>query len=90
MEHDLGQNELIRQLIAPIERPNVKAELLALDMPVHFIMARADAMVPFRAIEKLVLGSSGKITLHPVEGSGHMIPLEAPEEMAALLKNICH
>lgn len=89
MEHDLGQNELIRQLIAPIERPNVKAELLALDMPVHFIMAREDAMVPFGAIEKLTSGSGAKIRLHPVDGSGHMIPLETPEELAVLLENIC-
>ena len=89
MEHDLGQDELIRQLIAPIERPNIKTELLALDMPVHFIMAKADAMVPFGAIEKLASGSDGKIKLHPVDGSGHMIPLEAPEKLAALLTNIC-
>lgn len=89
MERDLGQAELVRQLIAPIERPNVKADLLALDIPVHFIMARADAMVPFGAIEKLAAGSDSRICLHMVEGSGHMIPLEAPEKLAALLGRIC-
>lgn len=89
MEHDLGQNELIRQLIAPIERPNVKADLLALDMPVHFIMARDDAMVPFGAVEKLAAGSNGRINLHAVEGSGHMIPLEAPQQLAELLQALC-
>jgi len=89
MEHDLGQSELIRQLIAPIERPNVKAELLALDMPVHFIMAKDDAMVPFGAIEKLAKASASKIELHPVEGSGHMIPLEAPKQLAERLQAIC-
>jgi pimeloyl-ACP methyl ester carboxylesterase len=89
MEHDLGQYELIHQLIAPIERPNVKAELLALDIPVHFIMAKHDAMVPFGAIEKLAAGSAGKITLHAIEGSGHMIPLEAPQALAKLLQAIC-
>jgi pimeloyl-ACP methyl ester carboxylesterase len=89
MEHDLGQAELIRQLIAPIERPNVKAELLALDLPVHFIMAKDDAMVPFGAIEKLASGSNGKIELHAIEGSGHMIPLEAPKQLAERLQAIC-
>lgn len=89
MEHDLGQDELIRQLIAPIERPNVKTELLALDMPVHFIMARNDAMVPFGAIGKLAAASGGKIMLHGIEGSGHMIPLEAPQQLAELLQAIC-
>ncbi len=88
MERDLGQAELIRQLIAPIDRPNVKDALLALPLPVHFIMAQEDAMVPFGAIEKLAAASGGKIRLHAIPHSGHMIPLEAPEALARLLTTL--
>lgn len=86
MEKDLGQDVLIRQLIAPINRPDVSAELLALDIPVTFIMAKDDQLVPLGAIEKLA-NKSDNITLHCVEGSGHMIPLEAPDRLASLLQS---
>ncbi|MCJ9429869.1 alpha/beta fold hydrolase [Kordiimonas marina] len=88
MERDLGQEVLIRQLIAPIERPNIAAGLLDLPFPVHFIMAEDDALVPIGAIEKLA-AKSERITLHRIKGTtGHMIPLEAPAELAGLLIDI--
>lgn len=86
MERDLGQEVLIRQLIAPIDRPDVSAELLAFDIPVTFIMAEDDQLIPIGAIEKLA-SKSDNITLHRVEGSGHMIPLEAPAKLASLLQS---
>lgn len=84
MEKDLGQDVLIRQLIAPIDRKNIADDLLALETPVTFIMAEDDQLVPIGAIEKLA-AKSNHITLHRVSGSGHMIPLEAPEELAKRL-----
>ena len=52
MEKDLGQDVLIRQLIAPIDRKNIADDLLALEMPITFIMAEDDQLVPIGAIEK--------------------------------------
>lgn len=88
MDRDLGQDVLIRQLIAPIDRPNIAADLLALPLPIHFIMAEGDKMVPMGAIEKLAT-KSDRIILHRIEGTtGHMIPLEVPEELARILSTI--
>ena len=87
MEKDLGQEELIRQLIAPLERPDISAGLLRLPLPVHFIMAEDDALVPIGAIEKLT-EKSDRIKLHRLVGSGHMIPLEVPEELAGILGHL--
>ncbi|MFC4346651.1 alpha/beta fold hydrolase [Kordiimonas lipolytica] len=84
MEKELGQDVLIRQLIAPIDRLNIAEELLSLEMPVSFIMAEDDQLVPIGAIEKLA-AKSDTITLHRMAGTGHMIPLEAPEELATTL-----
>lgn len=84
MEKDLGQDILIRQLIAPIDRPDITDDLLALEKPVHFIMATDDRLVPLRAIEKLA-ARSDNITLTRLRGTGHMIPLEAPKALAAAI-----
>jgi len=80
MERDLGQEVLIRQLIAPIERVNIADDLLALDLPVTFIMATDDQLVPIGAIEKLA-AKSANISLHLMSSTGHMIPFEAPEAL---------
>lgn len=84
MEKDLGQDILIRQLIAPTGRPDITDDLLALEMPVHFIMAIEDQLVPLSAIEKLA-SRSDNITLTRLHGSGHMIPFEAPKALAAAI-----
>ncbi len=86
MEKDLGQEVLIRQLIAPIDRLNIADDLIKLDMPTRFIMAEDDQLVPIGAIEKLA-AKSDTITLHHMAATGHMIPLEAPEELAELVQS---
>ncbi|TNE65122.1 MAG: alpha/beta hydrolase [Alphaproteobacteria bacterium] len=87
MEMDLGQDILLRQLTAPIERPDLSADLATLPAPVHFIMAEDDAMVPISAIETLA-AKVPAIKLHRIKASGHMIPLEAPDALAAILDQI--
>ena len=87
MEKDLGQDELINQLIAPIDRRNLKEDLIVFRKPVHFIMAEEDELVPIGAIEKLAEAYE-HIHLHRLEGSGHMIPLEIPEKLAKIISYI--
>lgn len=86
MERDLGQQVLIRQLIAPIDRPDITESLSSLEIPVQFIMEKEDQLVPIEAIEKLAT-KSDSITLHTIENTGHMIPLEAPKQLADLIQN---
>lgn len=84
MEKDLGKQVLMRQLLAPINRPDISEELLQLTMPVQFVMADDDQLVPMGPAEKLT-ELSPNIKLRRISGSGHMIPLEAPEKLASLL-----
>lgn len=87
MERDLGQKELITQLLAPIERESLKEQLAQFSKSVHFIMAEDDQMVPIAAIEKLAANNS-HIHLHRLADTGHMIPLEAPTQLAELITSI--
>ncbi len=87
MEKDLGQSVLISQLIAPINRRNLKADLISFPKPIHFIMAEEDELVPIGTIEKLAKANP-HITLHSIENTGHMIPLEAPEELSSIINSI--
>ncbi len=84
MEKELGKHVLMRQLLAPINRRDISKELLQLTLPIQFIMAEDDLLVPVDPAKKLS-ELSPYITLHSVSGSGHMIPLEAPEKLASLL-----
>lgn len=84
MEKDMGQDVLIRQLLASTDRTDISRELLNLPMPKHFIMAKEDQLVPVEPIEKLA-NSAADISFTALNGSGHMIPLEAPQVLAQLL-----
>lgn len=87
MEKDLGQDELISQLIAPIDRRNLKEDLVSFNKPIDFIMASEDALVPIEAVKKLA-NTYDHINLHQIENTGHMIPLEAPETLAKIINYI--
>lgn len=84
MEKELGKRVLMRQLLAPINRRNISKELLQLTIPIQFVMAEDDLLVPMDPAKKLS-ELSPYITLHRISGSGHMVPLEAPEKLASLL-----
>ena len=84
MEKDLGQEVLLRQLLATVDREDISQALLGLPIPKHFIMADEDQLVPMEPVEKLS-GSSKTISVTRITGSGHMIPLEAPGELAQVL-----
>jgi len=84
MEKDLGQQELINQLLAPIERRDISAEIAALPMSKHLILAEEDQAVPYGKVAKFAELDTD-LSLHTVKKSGHMIPLEAPEKLAEIL-----
>lgn len=80
MSLDLGKETMLAQFAASMERPDLMARLSELRCPVMIVGADEDAMVAaddLRAMAERVPGA----TLHIVEGSGHMVPLEAPEQL---------
>lgn len=84
MEKDLGQDVLVHQLLATIDRHDISKGLLQLAIPIRFIMAEDDQLVPIEPVNKLSKQSS-HIACYNISNSGHMIPLEAPEKLASLL-----
>lgn len=84
MEKDLGQEVLLRQLMAPLDRPDLSNMIEKLPFPVTFIMAVADQMVSYPEIKNQVT-KYPNIQLHSIKDCGHMIPLEAPAMLGKLL-----
>lgn len=84
MSLDLGKETMLAQFAASMERADLMARLPELRCPLMIVGAEEDAMVradDLRAMAQLAPGTRLEI----VHGSGHMIPLEAPEQLAEAL-----
>jgi pimeloyl-ACP methyl ester carboxylesterase len=80
MSLDLGKETMLAQFAASMERPDLMARLQELRCPVMIVGSEDDAMVraaDLRAMAEQVPGAKLEI----ISGSGHMIPLEAPEQL---------
>lgn len=74
----------LRQLAAVINRPNCFAQMKELKVPTLFIASRNDQIIPFDTIEYSARNTPGA-RLEVLEGIGHFIPLEAPEELVNII-----
>ncbi|MBB5368520.1 MULTISPECIES: alpha/beta fold hydrolase [unclassified Janthinobacterium] len=83
---DLGKDVLLTQFATTIKRPDLMDRLPELHFPVLIVGAEEDQLVPaadLRAMAECLPNA----TLHMVRGaSGHMIPLEQPDELAAAMR----
>jgi pimeloyl-ACP methyl ester carboxylesterase len=80
MSLDLGKETMLAQFAASMERPDLMERLPELRCPVMIVGSEDDAMVrpaDLRAMAEQVPGAK----LEMIRGSGHMIPLEAPEQL---------
>lgn len=80
MSLDLGKDTMLAQFAASMERPDLMERLQALRCPVLVVGAQEDAMVradDLRAMAERIPGARLEI----IAGSGHMIPLEAPDKL---------
>lgn len=80
MSLDLGKETMLAQFAASMERADLMERLEELCCPVMIVGAQDDAMVraaDLRAMAQRVPGARLEI----VGGSGHMIPLEAPQAL---------
>jgi pimeloyl-ACP methyl ester carboxylesterase len=80
MSLDLGKETMLAQFAASMERADLMERLRELRCPVLIIGAEDDAMVraaDLRAMAEQVPGAKLEI----ITGSGHMIPLEAPDKL---------
>jgi pimeloyl-ACP methyl ester carboxylesterase len=80
MSLDLGKETMLAQFAASMERADLMERLRELRCPVLIVGSEEDAMVraaDLRAMAELMPGA----TLEIITGSGHMIPLEAPDKL---------
>ncbi|MGV7206611.1 alpha/beta fold hydrolase [Oxalobacteraceae bacterium A2-2] len=84
MSLDLGKDVMLAQFVAAMDREDLAARLDQLTCPVLIIGAEEDAMVSAGDLREIA-AQSPQVRLAIVHGSGHMIPLEAPDQLAAAL-----
>lgn len=84
MSLDLGKEVMLAQFEAAMERDDLAARLGELRCPLLLIGAEQDAMVSADELRTMA-ALSARARLKVVHDSGHMIPLEAPDQLAAAL-----
>ncbi|MCF2874901.1 MULTISPECIES: alpha/beta fold hydrolase [unclassified Tenacibaculum] len=84
MDSDLGKKVLIQQLKATSSRVDISQQITQLNIPILFISAENDTLVPSEAIKKTANNTlKGKFI--SIKNCGHMIPLEKPKELSGIL-----
>ncbi|MCG7550562.1 alpha/beta hydrolase [Pseudoalteromonas sp. Of7M-16] len=86
MDRELGEIALINQYRCTNERINLLPQLLTLNIPIYFYYSKADKIINHHWFQKL---AQTHLNEHVYEacGSGHMLPLEKPKELAALVSS---
>ncbi len=86
MAQDIGPEDFLHQQRAIMSRPDSRPGLAAISCPVLLIYGRADAITTWEHQQEM-LSAIPDVRLEVVEDSGHMLPLERPEKVNALLRD---
>ncbi|RQR23276.1 alpha/beta fold hydrolase [Burkholderia sp. Bp9142] len=81
MDHSLGARTFQAQLSASMDRPDLLPSLSTLDCPVLIVGSTDDRLVQVEHLEEMN-NALPHCRLRLLHGSGHMIPLEAPEALS--------
>jgi pimeloyl-ACP methyl ester carboxylesterase len=85
MARDIGAAAFLNQQRAIMSRPDSRPSLGSIACPVQLIYGRADAITTWEH-QREMLDAIPHVRLDVVEDSGHMLPLERPEAVNALLR----
>lgn len=85
MDKSQGQTELLSQYQHTSQRINLTNGLSNPSFPLHFYCSEGDPLVNAMWFDSL--NSNSKSCLITTSGSGHMLPLEKPKELAKYLKS---
>ena len=87
MEQDTGQERLKNQLLATIDRRDLRKLLPQINVPIHLIGSNDDAICKIDPMKSVDAAEIIRFTEVGAEGAttGHMIPLEAPTTLAAVM-----
>lgn len=80
----VGRDAYVRQQAAVIARIDSRPHLAAIAVPTLVAVGERDILTPPALAEELSDGIPGA-TLHVIPGSGHLPPIERPDETAALV-----
>lgn len=85
MEQDTGRKSLKNQLLATIDRRDLRKLLPQINVPIHLIGSSDDAICKIDPMKSLDAAEIIRFTEIGAHGgtTGHMIPLEAPTTLAA-------
>lgn len=86
MAQDIGPDDFLHQQRAIMGRPDSGPGLAAISCPVLLIYGRADAITTWEHQQEM-LSAIPDVRLEVVEDSGHMLPLERPERVNALVRD---
>jgi pimeloyl-ACP methyl ester carboxylesterase len=82
MALDLGKEVLLAQFVASMQRPDLMDRLPEITCPVLIVGAEGDQLVDAAILRDMHQHlPAARLSMH--EGSGHMIPLEIPQALAA-------
>ncbi len=82
----VGRDAYARQQEATTARADSRPHLAAIAVPTLVAVGEVDVLTPPALAEELRDGIPGA-TLHVIPGSGHLPPIEKPDETAALLRD---
>lgn len=85
---DVGAETAVRQTRAIMARGDHREALARLDLPVHVLCGAADRITP-PALSQELAALIPLARFHEIEKAGHMLPLEQPQPVAALLRPLC-
>jgi pimeloyl-ACP methyl ester carboxylesterase len=74
-------------LVASVNE-SYESELATLSMPVDFVWGEHDTDVPLDVAERAALLLRGDHNLRVVPGVGHLLPLEAPDELVDAVERL--
>lgn len=82
---DVGAEVAVRQMRAIMSRADHRAKLAQLQMSVRVLCGQHDRVTPPELAQELAT-MIPSAQLHLIEGSGHMLPLEQPEQVLKHLR----
>ena len=86
MAFEVGADGFLRQLSAQMSRPDSLASLANITVPVLVVSGALDAVCP-AALQQEIVDHCPTAELSSIADAGHMVPLEAPAELAARVRS---
>jgi pimeloyl-ACP methyl ester carboxylesterase len=81
MDAELGEAEFISQYQHTSHRVDVIQGMSGLNFPIHFYCSDQDPLVDVACLDELT-AQSPQFLMHKTSGTGHMLPLEKPQQLA--------